>query len=286
MAKAKCKGTTKAGNPCKLKPDSSGYCNTHNPHRIRYEEVLEVVRRVCEAKSWHYSFASIDTNKWKYATISVSRQVESCEITAELHISVDDGVRVSPTKTSFYNYGISDLYRAIMSELRDLPWLESSKEKEKSKPKEPLAYIEKICSRFHFVARQLRDRYDNRQTLEVEDEYDVQDLLHGLLTLHFDDIRPEEWTPSYAGSSSRMDFLLKQEKIVIEVKKTRKGLGAKQVGEQLIVDIAKYQQHPDCSMLFCFVYDPEARIANPRGIENDLNKTYDELSVKVLITPM
>jgi len=286
MAKPKCKGTTKSGNPCKLKPDSSGYCHIHNPEKIKYEEVLEIVQRVCEANSWHYSFTNLDTNNWKYATISISRRVQHEEITGELHISIDDGVRVSPTDTSFHSYGLTDLHNAIMSELGDLSWLESPKKKEKSKPQEPLAYIEKICSRFQFVARQLRDRYDNRKTLEVEDEYDVQDLLHALLTLHFDDIRPEEWTPSYAGSSSRMDFLLKQEKIVIEIKKTRKGLGAKQVGEQLIVDIQKYKQHPDCSMLFCFVYDPEARIANPRGIENDLNKTYDELSVKVLIAPM
>ena len=28
----------------------------------------------------------------------------------------------------------------------------------------------------------------------------------------FDDIRPEEYTPSYAGGSSRIDFLLKDEK--------------------------------------------------------------------------
>jgi REase_DpnII-MboI len=64
-------------------------------------------------------------------------------------------------------------------------------------------------------------------------EYDVQDLLHALLHLYCDDIRTEEWTPSYAGASSRMDFLLKKEKIVVEVKKTRQGLDAREVGEQL-----------------------------------------------------
>jgi len=149
-----------------------------------------------------------------------------------------------------------------------------------------IAIIENLCLRFHLIAKQLEDRHDNRETLSIKDEYDVQDLLHVLLTLYFDDIRPEEWTPSYAGSSSRMDFLLKQEKIVIEAQKTRRGLGSKEVGEQLLIDIQKYKQHPDCFTLFCFVYDPEAKISNPRGIENDLNKTYDELPVKVLITPM
>jgi hypothetical protein len=132
--------------------------------------------------------------------------------------------------------------------------------------------LEDLCARFHLVARQLRERHDRMVTLDVEDEYDTQDLIHALLHLYFDDIRPKEWTPSYAGGSSRMDFLLKQEKIVIEVKKTRKGLGAKEVGEQLIVDIQKYKTHPDCKALICFVYDPEERIANPRGLENDLKK--------------
>ncbi len=148
-----------------------------------------------------------------------------------------------------------------------------------------LALVSGLCERFHLVARQFRHRREGRATLDVEDEYDAQDLLHALLLLHFDDIRPEEWTPTYAGAASRMDFLLKQEKTVIEVKKARKGLGAREVGEQLIIDIEKYKTHPDCRTLICFVYDPDGRIANPRGLENDLNQDSGELRVRVLITP-
>lgn len=151
--------------------------------------------------------------------------------------------------------------------------------------KDSLILIEKFCDRFHLVARQLRSRHSERATINIEDEYDVQDLFHALLTLEFDDIRPEEWTPSYAGSASRTDFLLKQDQIVIEIKKTRKELGAKQVGEQLIIDIKRYKSHPDCKALICFVYDPEGRIANPRGIENDLNGEHEGVDVRVIIAP-
>jgi hypothetical protein len=56
----------------------------------------------------------------------------------------------------------------------------------------PLSRIERLCDRFHLVARSLRDRHNNRPTIEVEDEYDVQDLFHALLKLDFDNIRPEE----------------------------------------------------------------------------------------------
>lgn len=137
----------------------------------------------------------------------------------------------------------------------------------------------------YIIVRQLRSRYDRRPTLDVEDEYDVQDLLHCLLRLYFDDIRPEEWTPSYAGGCSRMDFLLKNESIAIEIKKTRKGLGQKELGDQLIVDKERYRGHPSCKTLMCFVYDPDGKIPNPSGMENDLSGQEGDLSVKVLIVP-
>ena len=146
--------------------------------------------------------------------------------------------------------------------------------------------VRKICSRFHLVAKQLRDhRRENRNTIIIEDEYDVQDLLHALLKIFYDDIRPEEWTPSYAGGSSRMDFLIKNEKIVIEVKKTREGLKGKQIADQLFVDIERYKKsHPGCEYLFCFVYDPENLIQNPIGLEKDINEKHKG-EAEVLICP-
>ena len=88
---------------------------------------------------------------------------------------------------------------------------------------------EQLSNRFHLVAKQLCVRHGGRETLKVNDEYDVQDLLHALLLFEFDDVRPEEHTPSYAGASARMDFLLKKEQVVVEVKCTREGLGSKEV---------------------------------------------------------
>lgn len=149
----------------------------------------------------------------------------------------------------------------------------------------PIDKVKLLIERFHKIARQLRSRHDNRHTIEIEDEYDVQDLFHALLKIYFQDIRPEEYIPSYAGAASRVDFLLKEEKIIIEIKKTRKNLGAKEIGEQLIIDSQRYQSHPDCNQLICFVYDPEGRVANPRGIENDLTKEINGVNIVVFITP-
>jgi len=145
--------------------------------------------------------------------------------------------------------------------------------------------VELICLRFHQIARQLRSRHDNRSTLAVEDEYDAQDLLHAVLKLHFDDIRPEEWTPSYAGGSSRVDFLLKQEQIIVELKKTRQSLSDRQLGEQIIIDATKYRVHPDCKVLICFVYDPEEKIGNPVGLEKDLEAMVTDIRIRVIVAP-
>ena len=144
--------------------------------------------------------------------------------------------------------------------------------------------LENIFNRFHRVARQLRTRYNTRPTLDIKDEYDVQDLLHAMLLLHFDDVRPEEWTPSYAGGSVRMDFLLKNEGIVIEVKKTRETMTAKALGEELLIDREKYRVHPDCKQIYCFVYDPEGMLGNPVGIKHDLEEGHENY-IKVFIRP-
>ncbi|HWS84670.1 MAG TPA: hypothetical protein VN207_10465 [Ktedonobacteraceae bacterium] len=159
----------------------------------------------------------------------------------------------------------------------------------KKNPQEAaLEKIELIANRFRIVARQLRQRHCDhkapRHTLEIRDEYDVQDLFHALLRLFFDDVRDEEWTPSYAGNASRIDFLLKQEQILVEIKMTRPGLTkGKDVSDQLIIDSERYRVHPDCKMLVAFVYDPQEYLNNPSGIERDLTKTINDVPVKVII---
>ncbi|MDH5217407.1 MAG: hypothetical protein OEX19_06920 [Gammaproteobacteria bacterium] len=182
----------------------------------------------------------------------------------------------------FERDGFEDQKTIIMSSLKACERIQPNAD---NKGKDKYIELNNLFKKFHTVAKQLRNRYNGRSTLDIEDEYDVQDLLHALLRIYFEDIRAEEWTPSYAGGSSRMDFLLKEEKIVIEVKKTRKGLNDKELGKQLIEDKEKYKAHPDCRKLICFTYDPEGRIVNPKGLQNDLNKQDRDFEVSIVIEP-
>lgn len=129
------------------------------------------------------------------------------------------------------------------------------------------------------------ERFDDRNTIEIEDEYDVQDLVHSLLWLEFDDIRDEEQSPSHGGSSSRIDFLVKDEKIGIEIKYTGKGKGEKELKNEIAEDKEHYQSHPDCEKLICFIYDPDQILENPIGFQNDLSNPKDPLSTSVVVFP-
>lgn len=142
-----------------------------------------------------------------------------------------------------------------------------------------------ICERFHLMAQQLKSRRAGQEPLLLRDEYDVQYLMHATLKLHFDDIRPEEWCPSCAGRSSRVDFLLKAEQIVIETKMTRKGLDDRKLGEELTLDKAKYQTNKDCRTLVCFVYDPDGHCKNPTALEQDLAESGPDFSVIIVVAP-
>jgi hypothetical protein len=150
---------------------------------------------------------------------------------------------------------------------------------------DPLGRIRTICLRFHAVARQIRQRHEGRPTLDVEDRHDVCDLLHALLRLDFEDVKAEPWTPAPSGGQERIDFLIEHERIAITVKKTRHGFGAKEIADQVSLDFQQYAAHPDYTTVFCFIYDPEGRIGNPRQIEAELRLQREGRTLEVLIAP-
>lgn len=148
-----------------------------------------------------------------------------------------------------------------------------------------LTRLLRLAESFHRVVVRLCDRRKDREPVIINDEYDVQYIFAALLESQFDDVRLEEYTPSYAGGTTRVDFFLKKESTFIETKMTRVGLADHKLGDELIIDIEHYKQRADCKSLLCFVYDPEHRLKNPRGLENDLSKQHDSMAVTVLVRP-
>ena len=251
----------------------------------KLQDLIEMVLRMAEVKGWSAKVAAMDEEKYRYATVAVARVTpgSSVHVSGLFEITCDKRIKITYQCTSFNNFGLADLYDAIGNEICQLPWVKP-RETEKPQPvSQNFASIERLLRRFHNIARQMKHRHEDRQALVIKDEYDVQDLLHALLRGIYDDVRTEEHCPSYAGRSSRMDFLLKQEQVVIETKMASEKLKDKQIGEQLIVDIKRYQKHPDCKRLICLVYDPYGCLKNPGALEADLSGIHEKMEVKVIV---
>lgn len=140
-----------------------------------------------------------------------------------------------------------------------------------AKPTEVEELLDVVVRGLRRAMHPLTHRRKGVQPLSFGSEYDVQDLLHALLRPWISDIRPEEFTPSYAGSSTRMDFLLPVYDLVIETKIVRDRSHAKRIGDELIIDIEHYRKHPSCKTLWCVIYDPDHQIMNAQGLRNDLD---------------
>lgn len=167
------------------------------------------------------------------------------------------------------------LYRAVLAAVGAL----------NDDPTDPARFVVRLCRNFPLFVNELGRRHASRPPMLVQDEYDVQDLLRGLLRLHFADVRSEEWTPSYGAIHARTDLLLKAERVVIETKMCRRNLTQRDVVQQLTADKAQYRTHPDCGTLVCFVYDPECRLGNPVALEDDLSEVEPQLRTLVVVSP-
>lgn len=141
-----------------------------------------------------------------------------------------------------------------------------------------------ICDRFSEVVRELIDyRYgkNKRTTISMNDEYDTQDLFRALLHLFFDEVIPEEYSPSYAGGKSRIDFNLPNEKIIIEIKFATDKLRDKEIGEELVIDNTRYKGKEGWESLFCFVYDPNKKIRNANTLKRQLEDAHEKMIVVI-----
>jgi len=162
--------------------------------------------------------------------------------------------------------------------------------------KEPLEKLEKtssherilhLFSKFHSIAKILENNRKNCSNFTILNEYDVQLLIHGLLTLQFEHIRIEEPMGSHAGGSSRMDFVLDDEHTIIEIKYASDGHLDDKIGEELLVDISRYGSDKKYSKLYCLIYDPNHKIRNAPILKKDLDShTTEDFKIIVVIMPI
>lgn len=253
-------------------------------NKEEFGEQMALFNKLAEFEWGVPAYKIVESQKPKkiMASYSATQRILSKGLDTPPHISLNSEILASATLGA----SIKEYIKYSKRLLREVELLLNIETDEFVGIDNPYTNLIRIFDKFHIISRQLINRHAGRSTIEIKDEYDVQDLLHSLLKLYFDDVRPEDYTPSYAGRNTRLDFLLKKERIVVEVKKTRETLKDKEIGDELLQDIARYKNHPDSDTLFCFVYDPQGLVQNPRGLEEDLgSESNEKLQVSVLIRP-
>ncbi|MEW1991218.1 hypothetical protein [Microbacterium sp. NPDC078849] len=108
-------------------------------------------------------------------------------------------------------------------------------------------------------------------SLVMAKEYDLQDAVENALRLVYDDVRPEETAPTFAGSATIPDFLLPDVRTAIEIKVTRSGRRTVDLRNEIILDSTTYLTHPDVHRMVFVVYDLVNMIDNPAGFERQLS---------------
>jgi hypothetical protein len=148
-----------------------------------------------------------------------------------------------------------------------------------------LQIVERLARRFHASARALRYHPHGGTIWTLQDEWDCQYLFHAILAGFFPDIRIEEPNPSLGGSSTRCEFYLKPQRLMIELKFARPGKD-KKILEELIVDRAHYGANPNVNHMIALVYDPDGVLKHPDQLEADLSgATADLQSVICIVAP-
>lgn len=137
--------------------------------------------------------------------------------------------------------------------------------------KDKLAIILDIFDSISNNINYLSKRKHNRPPFNIENEYDVQDLLYIIVKSIFSDAKFEEFTSKHAGTTKKIDIVLPSINVVIEVKYVRDKNHANSITDEIKIDIESYHVHPNCETLCVLIYDPEKNLIDPKSIMKDLS---------------
>jgi len=105
---------------------------------------------------------------------------------------------------------------------------------------------------------------------DIRGEDDLQDIVFLMLRPWINDLTPENPTDKVAARYVIKDFLSKELNTVIEAKFIRDKKHGREISKELHDDIEMYKNHPNCSELVFFVYDPDAVIPDVSSLRHQI----------------
>jgi len=147
---------------------------------------------------------------------------------------------------------------------------------------DPLTAFERILRRVPRMVRELRNRQGDRPPFRVEDRRDLEDLMRALLPLWFDNVWPQARTPSYS-ATTHTDFRVDSEGLMVVVKLVRAAGDDARLTAEWQEDVQYYLTQASCRTLLGFVYDPLARLPDPRRVEAVSSPTNGAFDARLVI---
>lgn len=132
-------------------------------------------------------------------------------------------------------------------------------------PPPDIALVLQLCERLPLAARVLEIRRAGKPPYQIQDEYDVQDLLHAVIRAYIKNSITEEPLGKVGGArSSRADIAVEELGVIIEVKFVRSPKDQARIVDEFAQDLLLYSAWQPLKTFVYFVYnsrdlrDPEA----------------------------
>ncbi len=136
-----------------------------------------------------------------------------------------------------------------------------------SSPSADTQLILTLCQRIPYTARILATRSrKGKVAYTIKDEYDVQDLLHGLIRAYVKYSIQEEPLGKIAGTSSRADIAIEDIGILVEVKYVRSPNDQARIFKDLSSDQELYVKWEPLKVLICLIYN-SGDLRDPESME-------------------
>ncbi|WP_190802817.1 hypothetical protein [Leptolyngbya sp. FACHB-261] len=148
--------------------------------------------------------------------------------------------------------------------------------------------VEKVCRRISHSARILANRQrKDKVPYQVQDEYDVQDLLHAVLRAHLKYSVQEDPLQKVVGTrAGRADISIEDLGILIELKYVRGPNDQKKISNAFSQDLVLYSRWVPLKTLLFVIYN-SSDLRDPEALE-ELSRPYEvsgkRFDVRVILT--
>jgi hypothetical protein len=131
-----------------------------------------------------------------------------------------------------------------------------------------------ILNSFPDIVSRLKFRRKGKNSLEIIDEYDVQDVVYVMLKGIFPTLQYEDPTTKVGPNSSRADFTIVDLGIYIETKYISEKGKEKTIHDECLTDIQKYGKQENCQKIIFFVYDSFKCIDNQYAFKSGIGTSH------------